>query len=112
MLQIYHNPNCSKSQACILKLESDDADFEIIDYIENPLDFDELKLLLSKLRIPALALVRQKEPEWQAFSEKALLEDEIISILVKHPVLIERPIAVNGDKAVIARPLERIDEIR
>lgn len=73
--------------------------------------FREVKSLLRKLGLRAIDIVRQKEPEWQPFKDRVLTNDEIVRVLVKHPILIERPIVVNGDKAVIARAPEKAREV-
>ncbi len=80
--------------------------------MENIPSKTELKDLLKKLGLPAIDLVRKKEAIWiEKFKGKTLSEEEIIQAMIENPKLIERPIIVNGDKAVIARPTERINEI-
>lgn len=109
---IYHNPKCSKSRECLLQLEQLPESFEVIKYIENPLDVAQIKDIIQKLGIKPIELVRQKEPIWiQNYKDQKMTPLAIIKALAKHPVLIERPIVVNGNKAVIARPWERIHEI-
>lgn len=112
MIKIYHNPRCSKSREGLCTLQDLNQDFEIINYIKNPLTFDELKRLIALLKIKPIELVRTKESIWkEQFKDKNLTDEEIIEAMVTHPKLIERPIVVNGNKAVIARPIEKIDEI-
>lgn len=112
MITIYHNPMCSKSRECLLELEKLDIPFATTKYLNEPLTKPELKDLIKKLDIKPIELVRQKEPLWiEKFKDKRLTGGKIIDALVKYPELIERPIVVNGDKAVIARPMERINEI-
>lgn len=112
MIKIYHNPRCSKSREGLCTLQDLNQKVEIINYIENPLTFDELKRLIALLKIKPIELVRTKESIWkEQFKDKYLTDDEIIEAMVTHPKLIERPIVVNGNKAVIARPIEKIDEI-
>lgn len=112
MITIYHNPMCSKSRECLLELEKLDIPFATTKYLNEPLTKPELKDLIKKLDIKPIELVRQKEPLWiEKFKDKRLTCGKIIDALVKYPELIERPIVVNGDKAVIARPMERINEI-
>ena len=112
MIQIYHNPSCSKSRACENFLLELNQPYEIIKYLENPLSFEEIKSLLQKLQIPASELIRKGEKIWkEKYKDQVLTEDEIISAMVQNPILIERPIIVNGNKAVIGRPLENIDKI-
>ncbi|WP_395047490.1 ArsC/Spx/MgsR family protein, partial [Flavobacterium sp.] len=86
--------------------------FQVINYLENIPTKDELKELLRKLNIAPIDLVRKKETIWISdYKNKNLSDDQIIQALIDNPKLIERPIIVNGDKAVIARPTERINEI-
>ncbi|OWP84384.1 arsenate reductase (glutaredoxin) [Flavobacterium davisii] len=112
MITIYHNSRCSKSREGVCFLENQNEDFKVINYLENTPTTEELKDLLKKLNIPAIDLVRKKESIWiENFKSKELNEEEIIQAMILHPKLIERPIVVKGDKAVIARPTERINEI-
>ncbi|WP_300567998.1 arsenate reductase (glutaredoxin) [Flavobacterium sp.] len=112
MITIYHNSRCSKSREGVCFLENSKQDFQIINYLETVPTKEELKELLQKLNIPAIELVRKKETIWiENYKNKTLSEDEIIQAMINHPKLIERPIIVNGNKAVIARPTERINEI-
>ncbi len=112
MIKIYHNPRCSKSREGLCTLTELDQQVEIVNYIENPLTSDELKKLITLLGIKPIELVRTKEAVWkEEFKNQDLSDDEIIEAMVRYPKLIERPIVVNGNKAVIARPSERIKEI-
>lgn len=112
MIEIYHNPRCSKSRACESFLVTLHKPFKVIRYLDNPLNFDEIKSLLEKLEIPAIELIRKSEKIWKEnYKDSIMTEDEIIGAMVDNPVLIERPIIVNGNKAVIGRPVENIDKI-
>lgn len=112
MITIYHNPRCTKSRECIAFAENAKYQFEIIKYLEQPFTNSELKELIKKLNINPIELVRTKEKIWiENFKNKNLSEKEIIEALVDNPILIERPIAVKGNKAVIARPFSRINEL-
>jgi len=112
MIQIFHNARCTKSRECLAFLNDSKQDFEVIKYLETPPTFEELKDIISKLNIKPLALVRQKEPIWiEKFKSKKLSDDAIIQAMISHPILIERPIVINGDKAVIARPTEKVQAI-
>jgi arsenate reductase len=109
MIQVYHNQRCGKSRNCLLFLKDSNTEFEIINYLEKPPTFEELKQLLNKLKITTIDLVRQKEKIWiDNFKEKSLTENEIIVAMIENPILIERPIVVNGDKAIIGRDLEKV----
>ena len=112
MITIYHNPRCGKSRECLAFIENSNQEFEIIKYIEKPLSFNELKDIIKKLKIKPLELIRTKESVWvEHFKGKNLTDIEIIQSMVDFPILMERPIAVNGEKAVIARPFDKIKEI-
>ncbi|NUY80028.1 arsenate reductase [Flavobacterium sp. MAH-1] len=111
MLQIYHNNRCSKSRECVVSLDASETPYETIDYLRNPLKFRQIKALLKKLKLNAIDIVRTNETEWAAYKGLELSNDDIVRILAKHPILMQRPIVVNGDKAVVARPLEKISEI-
>lgn len=112
MITIYHNSRCSKSREGVCFLENTKKPFQIINYLENIPTKEELKELLQKLNISPIELVRKKETIWISnYKNKNLTDDEIIQAMIDNPKLIERPIVVNGNKAVIARPTERINEI-
>lgn len=112
MITIYHNSRCSKSREGVCFLENTKKPFQIINYLENIPTKEELKELLQKLNISPIELVRKKETIWISdYKNKNLTDDEIIQAMIDNPKLIERPIIVNGNKAVIARPTERINEI-
>ena len=112
MITIYHNPRCGKSRECLAFLENNNKPFEIIKYLENPLNFEELSAIIHKLKIPAIDIIRTKEPIWiEKYKGKNLSNEEILSAIVANPILMERPIVVVNDKAVIARPLSNIETI-
>jgi len=112
MLTIYHNPRCGKSREGLALLELQDKPFTVVKYLNEPLTKEELTAIIKKLGISPLELVRQKETVWiDNYKGKKLTDDDIIAALIVHPILIERPIVINGDRAVIARPAERIKEI-
>jgi arsenate reductase len=109
MMQIYHNQRCGKSRNCLLLLENSDKEFEIINYLITPPTVDELKNLLQKLNFSPIDLVRQKEKIWiENFKGKTLSDDEIILAMTENPILIERPIVVNGNKATLGRDLDNV----
>jgi len=112
MITIYHNPRCSKSREGLQLVEESGKDFIKVLYLENPLSTQEIKEILTKLNLPAIELVRKNETIWKEnFKTKDLNEEEIIQAMADYPNLIERPIVVNGNKAVIGRPAEKIQEI-
>ena len=109
---VYHNNRCSKSRCTLEHLEDKKADYEVVEYLKNPLNADQLKELLIQLGIPAAELIRKGEPDFKEnFKGKDLSETEWIDAMVKNPKLIERPIIVKNGKAVIGRPTERIEEL-
>ncbi|WP_299111458.1 arsenate reductase (glutaredoxin) [uncultured Winogradskyella sp.] len=112
MIKIYHNPRCSKSRQGLAILEASGKDFETIKYLEDVLTAKELESIISKLGIKPMDLIRKNEAIWKSdFKGKTLSDKEIIEAMVNHPKLIERPIVVNGEKAVVGRPPESISEI-
>ena len=112
MIKIYHNNRCQKSRLGVKFLEKNKLDFEIINYLNDPLSMDEIKFLLKKLKIKPIELIRKNELIWKTnYKNKKLSDEEIVMAMVDNPILIERPIIVNGDKAIIGRPTEKISEV-
>ena len=109
-MKIYHNPKCSKCRIALDYLK--DEDLEIIEYLKRPISNEEMKDLLNKLGMKAEDIIRKKEEEFDQFRGKGYSEEEWIEILVKHPRLIQRPIIVKGDKAVIGRTEEALEKIK
>jgi arsenate reductase len=112
MIKIYHNNRCSKSRCGLELLQKSGKDFEIVKYLEAIPTKSELKNIITLLGIKPIELVRKNESIWKEnFKGKNLSDSEIIEAMVNHPKLIERPIIINGNKAVIGRPTERILDI-
>jgi len=112
MIKIYHNPRCRKSREGLALLETSGQKFEIVRYLENPPGPEELQGLLTALDISPIQLVRKNEAIWKSdYKGKELSDNEIIEALSQHPKLIERPIVLKDNKAVIGRPAERINEL-
>lgn len=112
MIKIYHNNRCSKSRIGLEVLEKSGKPFEIVKYLEDVPTAKELKDIIKLLGIKPIELVRQNEPIWKEhFKGKDLSDSEIIKAMVANPKLIERPIVINGNKAVIGRPTEAILDI-
>lgn len=113
MYTIYHNPRCSKSRETLALLEQAGVPLTIVRYLESPLDDLEVRNLLQKLGLPARELLRQKEEDYSALGldDPALGEAELIAAIVNHPRLLERPVVTHGNRAVIARPPERVQEL-
>ena len=109
MIKILHNPRCGKSREGLSLLEASKKSFEVIKYLDNPLTENELTLLIQKLNIAPIDLVRQKEKIWiEQFKGKNLSDNEIIMAITANPILLERPIVIHENKAVIGRPPEKI----
>ena len=112
MLTIYHNNRCSKSRCTLDLLKENQQEVEIVEYLKTPPTADELKALLKKLNLKPEQLVRKGEKLFREnYAGKTFTDDEWITLMAENPVLIERPIVVNGDKAVIGRPPEKVLEI-
>ncbi len=109
MIQIYHNSRCGKSRDCLLFITETGKKFEVIKYLEDIPTFDELTNIIKKLDIKPIDLIRKKEKIWiENFKNLQMTDTEIINAMISNPILIERPIVINGNKAVIARPLEKV----
>ena len=113
MWTIYHNPRCSKSRQTLQLLQENQVEPEVVLYLETPPDKTTLKSLLEKLGIEPRALLRKGEDDYKALNLKdtGLSDDALIDAMVSHPKLIERPIVVKGDKAVLGRPPENVLEL-
>ena len=107
---IYHNPKCSKSRKTLELLRTAEIEPNIVEYLRNPPDAATLKDILTKLRISARELMRQKESTFTDLhlDDPSLNEEDLIAAMVDNPILIERPIVVSDDQAVIGRPPENI----
>ena len=111
-MKIYHNPRCSKSRQTLTLIQERGKEIEIIEYLKNPLTFEDLELIVVKLSISPIELVRNKEEIWKEnYKGKTLMDDEIIQAMVDNPKIIERPIVINGMKAIIGRPPENVLKI-
>ncbi len=111
-IKIYHNSRCSKSRQGLCILEESKKEFEVINYLVNPPTEKELKNLLKMLDFTPLQLIRKGEKIWkEEYKGKELSDTEIIKAMIENPKLIERPIVVKGNKAVIGRPPENIEEL-
>ena len=110
---LLHNPRCSKSRGALELLRQHDVSPRIVSYLDTPLSADELRALLRQLGVPARHLLRSGEPEYTqlGLADPRLDEEQLIAALVAHPRLMERPVFVRGDRAVIGRPIERVLEL-
>lgn len=112
-LRLYHNPDCSKSRAALALLEENDIEFETVYYLDHPPSKEEIRELATKIGITLRALLRKNEAVFEQFEldDMELSEEIVLDIVSEHPILIERPILVKGEKAVIGRPPEAILEL-
>lgn len=110
MTTLYHNPNCSKSRACLAALQARKLDINIIAYLDNPPTAAEVLELCTLLRLEAADIVRRGEAIYKTLGLKnqTLTAAEWAKIIADNPKLLERPIVVHDGKAAIGRPLERV----
>jgi arsenate reductase len=109
---IYHNPKCSKSRATLALLEERGVDAAVIEYLKTPPTAAELTALVAKLGIEPEQLVRKGEDVYkQHYAGKTLSAEQWIAAMVRHPILIERPIVVVGNRAVLGRPPENVERL-
>jgi len=112
-LLVYHNPGCSKSRGAVDILRERGLEFDVVEYLKSPLDRPTLERVLALLAGPPSALVRHD----RRFAELALraddyvTRDQVVALLLEHPELMERPVVIRGDRAVIARPSEKVGEL-
>lgn len=112
-IKIYQKPTCGKCRATLGILRDRGADFESINYYETPLTVPELRKLIDKLGIAPRDLLRKGEQVYRdlGLAKSDLSDEELIRVMVENPDLIQRPIVVRGNKAVLARPPENVDEL-
>jgi len=110
---LYHNPKCSKSRQTLELLGEQGITPTIIEYLQSPPTEEELREILLKLAIAPRDLMRKKEDVYKEYDldNKSLTDDELIGYMVKHPVLIERPIVLANGRAAIGRPPEQVLKI-
>lgn len=108
MFTIYHNPKCSKSRETLKLLEEKTSEIKIVEYLKAPLTCDELVQLSSKLGISPLKFIRTKESIIKEENIDLSSDDAALLAMVKYPKIMERPIVVSGDRAIIGRPPENV----
>lgn len=112
MITIYHNPSCRKSREGIKVLETSGKEFEVREYLKDPLTETELNGLLQKLNMAPIELVRAEEKIWkETYRNRDLSDKELVTILVENPKLIQRPIVEKEGSAVVGRPAENIEKL-
>ena len=113
MIRIYHNPLCKKSRAGLEYLKSKGIEFEIVEYIKNPVPHKDLEKLLVKLNLKAEDMIRKQEEYYRkSLKGKTFSEYEWIRIILENPKLLKRPIVEGRYKAVWADPVENIDLVK
>jgi arsenate reductase len=109
---ILHNPRCNKSREALSLLQEENCEIEIIEYLKTIPTKKELKTILSKLGLKAVNIVRKKETLYlEKFKNKTFTNEEWIQLLIENPILIERPIVIDGYKAIIGRPPELVIDL-
>lgn len=112
MITIYHNNSCSKSRAALKEITQSGNEFEVINYLEEVPSIAELKTILTKLNVRPFDIVRKTEKIYlEKFKDKNLSDEEWIVALHENPILLQRPIVVNGAIAVVARSEDELDRI-
>lgn len=109
-MKIYHNPRCSKSRQSLALLQEAGVDVEVIEYLNHPPTVEELSQILNALQMEPADVMRTGEAVYRelGLNGKELSRQEAIETMVQNPVLIQRPIVVKGERAVIGRPPENI----
>ncbi|WP_020527538.1 arsenate reductase (glutaredoxin) [Flexithrix dorotheae] len=108
-MKIYHNPRCSKSRETLQILKDNHQDVEIIEYLKDTPSAEDLKVILKKLGKKPEEILRKGEAIFkEKFKGKTLTDEEWIKAMVENPKLIERPIVIKGEKAVLGRPPENV----
>jgi arsenate reductase len=109
---IYYNPRCSKCREAVDLLNENNCEFEVRDYLKDPPAKKEIKELLTKLKCKPIDIIRKKESIFiEKYLGKKLSDAKLIDAIIKYPILIERPIIINGSKAIIGRPPQLIVDI-
>lgn len=112
MITIYHNNRCSKSRETLQIIEASGKPFKVVKYLEDVPSKDELNHIIDLLDIMPIDLIRKNEDVWKDnFKNENLSDEALIDVMVKYPKLIERPIVINGEKAVIGRPPQQVVDI-
>lgn len=111
-IQIWHNPRCSKSRNAMTLLEEIGINADVVKYLENTPSKEQLKEVLKKLNMKASELLRTGEDIYKELKLNTISDEEkLIDIMIANPILIERPIIIKGNTAVIARPIENLEEL-
>jgi arsenate reductase len=111
--KVYHKPTCSKCRQTLRLLKERGVELEAINYYETPISEADLRVLLKKLGLTARQILRNDEPvaKQLGIGKKDFSDEELIALMAKHPDLIQRPIVVGGDQAVLGRPPENVEKL-
>ena len=112
-ITLYHNPRCSKSRQTLQLLEDRGVDVDIVKYLDTPPDAAGLERILTLLDMEPRQLMRKQQKEYKALGldDDSLSREALIQAMVENPILIERPIAINNDRAALGRPPEHVLDI-
>jgi arsenate reductase (glutaredoxin) len=110
---LYHNPACSNSRGALQMLRDRKVEFDLVEYLKTPPDRAALEKILSMLETPPADLVRKDKrfEELKLKAEDYTAREKVVALLVKHPELMQRPVVIRGNRAVIARPPEKLDTL-
>ena len=112
MITVYHNPRCKKSREGLELVKNSGKDYQVREYLKQPLSEEELANILEKLNFYPMQLIRSNEKIWKEnYKNKDLSDKELISVMVENPKLIERPIVEKSNTAVVGRPSSNIEDI-
>ena len=108
-MKIYHNPRCSKSRQTLQLLQDKGVEAEIVEYLKNIPTAEELKIILAKLNLKPTQILRKGEAVYkEKFKTSNFTDEEWIDVMIEYPKLIERPIVIRDNKAVLGRPPENV----
>ena len=107
-MQIFHNPRCSKSRETLNIIIENNIKHNITLYLENPLSVEEIRIIIKKLDTTANNIIRKNEDIYRKLNLKDADEETLIKKISENPILLERPIVVKGNKAIIGRPPENV----
>ena len=111
-MKIYHNPRCRKSREALNIIQNHGIEPEVVLYLETPPSRREIKEMLAKLGMKAEELVRKEEKLYkEEYKDKVLTEEEWIVVLADNPKLIQRPVVINGKRAIVGRPPESVETV-
>jgi arsenate reductase len=112
-IKVYQKPTCSKCRQALARLGECGVEFEAVNYYQTPLTEEELRELINQLGIAPRELLRKDEAVYRelGLGKREVADDELIRLMIEHPDLMQRPIVVRGDRAVLARPLENLDQL-